>query len=253
MASQIIHSVDRALSIIDYMYFQGTEVSVTQISEDLAMYKSTVHRILATLEAKNYVSQNPETGKYALGMRLYLIGSSIGESSSLQQFMKPFVAELHEAVGEAVNISILETGYDELPYTTIIHKEDDDKALSFTPPLGARNEIYASASGKCIIAFSKAFDFSVFDKYPMKRFTEHSITTVPAFKQELAKVQKQGYAIDNEEAEPGLTCVAAPIFRGDRVVAAVSVSGPTIRMKEDLDRKTDLVVETARRISEALT
>lgn len=252
MASPIINSIDRALDIIDYMYFNEGEVSVTQISKDLNIYKSTVHRTLATLEAKNYVTQNTETGKYTLGMRLYLIGAKVEESSILKKFIAPYAKLLYEEFNEAVNVSILEQVYNELPYTTIIYKEESDKLLSFTPPLGARNEIYTSASGKCIIAFSKTFDFSIFEKFPMQKYTEKSITTVADLKQELAKVQRQGYAIDDEEREPGMTCVAAPIFRGDKIMAAISVSGPVIRMKDDFDLKIKRVVEIANKISEEL-
>ena len=108
MTSVIINSVDRALDILNYLYEQGKEVSITQISKDLDIYKSTVYRTLATLESKDFVEKNPETEKYGLGMKLFVIGNSIGEKIGLQKVIQPYAKQLHDEFKEAVNVSVLE-------------------------------------------------------------------------------------------------------------------------------------------------
>ena len=106
--SVIINSVDRAMDILLYIYNTGNEVSITNISQALGIYKSTVYRTLVTLENKGFVEQNPDNGRYALGMRLYTMGLSIGDKLGLQKLVKPYTHQLHEEFREAVNVSIIE-------------------------------------------------------------------------------------------------------------------------------------------------
>jgi len=237
-SAPIINALDRALDMLDYIYRQGKEVSVTQISTDLDVYKSTVHRTLATLEAKNYVERNPETGKYSLGMRIFIMGNSIERKTGLATIIKPFAHELHSEFNETVNVSILEYVPGEVPYSIIISKEEGRQGLCFTPSIGTRNEIHSSASGKCLVAFDDSVDLSVFENHVMERYTPNTITNLASLKAEIVKARQLGYAVDAEEREIGLTCIAAPIFNANKhAVAAISISGPTNRMRSDFEKR----------------
>ena len=252
--SVIINSVDRALDILIYLYSEGTETSITKISEDLDIYKSTVYRTLVTLEAKDFVTKNPETEKYSLGTKLFIIGTGIGERMGLQKIIRPYAKRLHDEFNETVNISILEGNPKDIYRSVIIHKEENSQILRFNAEVGSRNDCHCAAVGKCLLAFSDNIDLSIYERLPMIRYTDRTITTLSALCSELEMVKKQGYAIDDEERETGLTCIGAPIMKNQKyAVAAISLSGPTFRIKgDDFNLKIQRVAETAKEISKFL-
>lgn len=252
--SDIINAVDRALDIIIYLYNAGNEVSITKISEDMGIYKSTVFRTLATLEAKDFVTKNPETEKYSLGTRLYLIGTSIGEKMGIQRLIRPYAKELHEEFNEAVNVSILERNEKDIYRSVIIYKEENSQILRFNSEIGSRNDCHCAAVGKCLLAFSENIDLSIYETRSMIAYTEHTIVTLDALKKELEQVRRQGYAIDDEEREIGLTCLGAPILKNNQyAVAAISLSGPTSRIKDNnFQKKIQRLCEVSREISQNL-
>ena len=248
----IIQSVDRALEIMIYLHHQGKETSITKIAADLGVYKSTVYRTLVTLENRGFVYKNPKTEKYWLGNRLFVLGKGVEKQMSLPEIVRPYARKLYDAYGEAVNVSILERNPNDVYRSVVILKEEGDRqAFSVNPPVGTSSECYCSSVGKCLLAFSADIDLSVYEHRPMSPHTEHTITTVPALRSELAKVRERGYAMDHEELEYGLTCIGAPILdRGGAAVAAISLSGPTSRMRSgDMEERIEAVKRIAREIS----
>lgn len=228
----IINSVDRALDILLYLHEKGGEVSITSISQDLHIYKSTVYRTLVTLENKGFVEQNAETGRYTLGPKLFVLGMGIGDRMGLRKVVRPYTHRLHEEFGEAVNVSILDRTCRDTYQSMIIWREEGRQIIHFNWEIGSRNDCYCAGVGKCLLAFGEDIDLSVYERHPMTPYTKKTICTVEGLEAELEKVRRTGYALDDEEREAGLTCVAAPILRNGVAIAAVSISGPTSRMKK---------------------
>ena len=252
MTERIV-AVDRALDILLALYHNNGEMGVSELARDLDLYKSTIHRSLASLEYKGFVQKNPENGKYWLGMKVCAMGLLVGEKFSLADVVRPYAKELFEAYGEVVNVSVLdrdpEVGYK----SVIILKEfSKSKVLSVNPGVGSSSDLHISSIGKSLLAFSKDIDLMSYAEQPLKRYTENTIVSWEGMMAELKKIRQQGYAVDNEEQEIGLYCIGAPILdkRGN-AIAAISISGPTVRMKrEDLDEKIQKVVEISRRITQ---
>ncbi|MEE3361938.1 MAG: IclR family transcriptional regulator [Anaerovoracaceae bacterium] len=238
----IINSVTRALDILIYIYSRNGDVAVTEISRDLGIYKSTVFRMLATLKAKKFVTQNAETEKYSLGPELFIIGSSMNNQSELVKFIKPYSERLNKEMNEAVNVSVLSVMSNGEYQSVIIHKEESYHGLNANMEIGSRNDCYCSAVGKCLIAFSDDINLEIY-KGRMKKFTDNTITTFAALKKEIEKVREQGYAVDNEEREKGLFCLAVPVIINGTTEAALSISGPETRMREDLDEKIEFITK----------
>ena len=251
MESVIINSVDRALDILDYLCKYEKEVSITQISQDLGVYKSTVYRTLVTLENKNYVTKNPETEKYSLSMKLFIMGNSVGKKVGLQKIVAPYAKELYDEFHESVNVSILEHNKNEPYYSVMVYTEENKQILSFNTSLFSRNECYCASVGKCLLAFQPDLDLSIYEKYPMTQYTQKTITTIMELEKELEKVKKQGFAVDDEERELGLTCIGAPILDSHGIaIAAISLSGPTSRMKDSTyEEKIQRIKEIGEKIS----
>lgn len=228
----IINSVDRALDILLYLHEKGGEASITSIAQDLKIYKSTVYRTLVTLENKGFVEQNADTGRYTLGPKLFVLGMGIGDRMGLQKVVQPYTHRLHEEFGEAVNVSILDRTCHDSYQSMMIWREEGRQIIHFNWEIGSRNDCYCAGVGKCLLAFGENIDLSVYERNPMTPYTKKTICTVDGLKAELEKVRRLGYAMDDEERETGLTCVAAPILRNGSAIAAISISGPTSRMKK---------------------
>lgn len=231
--SEKIGSIDRALDILILLYDEQRELGVTEIGSALGLYKSTVYRTLATLEKRGFVQQNPENGKYWLGMKLYSIGMAVGEKMPLKQLVQPFARKLSQKFNEVVNVSVLDTTSGKFPRSVLIHKEEStNQVLRINPGVGSTSDCYCSAVGKSLLAFSPKEVLEIAKEEKFSSYTANTLRNWEELMRELEDIREKGYAIDNEEQEIGLTCVAAPILdRNNRAVAAISLSGPTVRMK----------------------
>jgi DNA-binding IclR family transcriptional regulator len=252
--TEIITSVDRALDILLFLQQEGKEMGVTQIGAALHMPKSTVHRCLTTLEKKGFIQQNPDNGKYWLGIRLYSLGMLIRERLPLRNIAYPYAKELSEKFDEVVHISILDKGAVGYPKHIIIDKiQGRQQVLSLTPPIGSSAASNSSAVGKCLLAFSPQKYLDKFSGNELPIFTEKTIGSWDKLSKELETIRRRGYAVDDEELELGLTCVAGPILgRNAEIFAALSISGPTSRIEARFAEIVEEVTKTAKLISSCL-
>ncbi len=249
-----INSIDRALDILLLLQQEGREMGVTQISSALGIYKSTVHRTLATLEGKGFVQQNPDNGKYWLGIRLYSLGMLIRERLPLKNIAYPYAKELSERFDEVVHISILDKNAVAYPKHIIIDKiQGRQQVLRLTPPVGSSAACHSAAVGKCLIAFSPRSYLQRFIGNPLPAYTDRTICNWDKLLAELETIRRRGYAVDDEELELGLTCVAGPILdRHSGIIAALSLSGPTTRVRARFEEIVAEVMRTTRAISASL-
>ncbi|MCT4593418.1 MAG: IclR family transcriptional regulator [Anaeromicrobium sp.] len=247
----IINSVDRALDIIILLYEEEKEMGVSDIADRLNTYKSTIHRTLVTLEGKGFVKKNPDTEKYWLGMKLHAIGMLINNNLPIKKIIKPYCDELHRKFGEVVNASVLDkSDKDHLKGHIIYKAYDSTQLLIVNPPEGAGSPCYGSSVGKCLLAFNH-IDFEKYKDVKLMKYTDKTIDNWDELIDKLKEIREKGYAIDDEELEVGLTCIGAPVLdKNNRAIAAISLSGPTQRMRAgDFEEKIRAVVETAQEIS----
>lgn len=251
---EVIHSVDRALDILLLLQQEGKEMGVTQMSAALGMYKSTVHRTLTTLENKGFVQQNPDNGKYWLGIRLYSLGMLIRERLPIRNIAYPYAKALSEKFDEVVHLSMLDQNALSYPQHIIIDKiQGRQQVLSLTPPVGSSAPCHSSAVGKCLLAFSPRQYIQRFVGHQLPIFTDKTYGSWEELVGELDNIKKQGFAVDDEELEVGLTCVAGPILgRDGEIVAALSLSGPTTRIKARFEEIAQEVKKTAAQVSASL-
>jgi DNA-binding IclR family transcriptional regulator len=249
----MIQSVDRALEILIYLYKADKEMGITQIAQDLGIYKSTVYRTLLTMENRGFISKNPETDKYWLGNRFFTMGKSVEKKIGIQDIIKPYAKALRDEFNVVVNVSILERDNGEQYRSVIIVKESANSILTLSPEIGSHSLCHCSSVGKCLLAFSEDIDLSLYDE-GMQRYTENTLITRQQLEDELKKVRANGYAIEKEEQEEGLACIGAPILgQNGYAVAAISMSGSVNKiLDEDKYRKIEELKKTARMISDKL-
>jgi len=249
--TKIIQSLDRALSILELFKLRPKELSVTEISNELQLSKSTAFGLINTLAARGYLHQNPNTQKYSLGMSLLALGEIVHKNQIITEKAKPYLEKLVEMFNETVHLAIGEG-----ESVIYIDKIEGNKTIFINSRIGFKNPMYSTGVGKCLLAYSdreKRNDI-ISRMQNMIAYTENTITDKRRLAEELDLVKKQGYAVDNEEFEKGLYCLAVPILdKFGQSIAAISVSGPTATMKNyDIHQVVDEMKSTASQITKEL-
>ncbi|CUS80758.1 transcriptional regulator, IclR family [Candidatus Kryptonium thompsonii] len=245
-------SIEKAFAILSVFSQNGGrfELGVGEISKILKMHKSTVHRFLRSMEKVGVIERNNETGKYRLGLKLYELGNSVSLKKIMVDRARKYLEDLHWYLNETVHFATLKNG--EVVY---LDKIIADRNFVIISEVGKRLPAHCTGLGKAMLAFLPESDVKrIIKEKGLKKFTKNTITNKKDLFEELKKIRECGYAIDNEEIEDGLRCIAAPIFNGDgEVIAAVSISGPSSRINETTyEEYSKHVIKTARLISEEL-
>ncbi|WP_342615449.1 IclR family transcriptional regulator [Peribacillus frigoritolerans] len=246
----VIQSVDRALRILDLFDEHTAELKITDISNQLGLHKSTVHSLLKTLLIHGYISQNPENGKYGLGMKLYERGNYVIQSLDVRELSKKFLMDLSVKTGQTAHLVILDG-----KEGVYIDKVEGPMAVILYSKIGKRIPLHSSAVGKALIAFKDQEEIKkILNGYVYFKQTESTISGESEFLRELQQVQSQGYAVDNQENEPGVRCIAAPIRNHEnKVVAAISLSTLIARIDEaQLDIFIEQLKQAAFQLSEQM-
>lgn len=248
--SVIINSVDRSIDILEYLFRQGNDTSISQISKDLDIYKSTVFRTLATLENRGYVVQNKNSNQYSIGPKLYAY-STLPHNDIITESVRPLLQEISDAYGECVTYGILEQEWDGMYANVPLITIESTHNLGLSRKISNQTECYCASLGKCLLAFSENVNLDVYKNAEFTPFTEHTITNYEDLMKELELVRYQGYAVDAEEREIGLYCLGVPVLNGHgHAVAAISISGPKSRVKgEHFEEKITLMKEVSARIT----
>lgn len=246
--SVTIRSVENALSLLSLFSVARPTWSLTEISRQLGLGKSTVFRLLATLEACDFVHRDPDTGRYSAAPRLWEIACSAFTETRLREVAPRFLAKLVDLTGETAYCSIL-TG------RRAVHIEVrvPGQALRLHANVGDSFDAHAVAGGKAILAFSPPEVVEEYIAGGLPRRTPRTITDPDQFRAELAMIRKRGYAENLAEWEEDVRGAAAPVWdRDGQVIAAISVAGPTFRLTDDLSELGRIVRTVANEMSRAL-
>ena len=246
----MVKSVSRALDIITLISPKKPGLGVTEIANQIDINKSSVYRILSTLVQYGYIEQDTETGKYKLGYKFLEISSKLLESIDLRAEARPFLQELENETNEVIHLVVYDQG--EVVY---IEKLEGNETLRMHSKVGKRAPMHCTSVGKAILAHLPSSIVSdILERKGMPVHTDKTITDKEEFMKELGQVRQKGFALDLEENEYGITCVAVPIFDHlGKVIAAVSISGPTMRMTDDrLNALKSIMVKTGQGISARL-
>lgn len=246
-----VESVRRATRLLRCFTIDRPEWGVMDLSRKLDVHKSTVSRLLSTLENERLVMRNPETGRYRLGVGILELAGLVTLHGDLRRSARPYLDELAQLTQETANLAVREG--DEV--VNIEHTAPLGRRVLNFGWIGRRTPVHASATGKVLLAYAPVHELENLLAHPLDRFTEHTITNHDALLQELERVRQRGYATGLEELEIGLHAVATAvrIHSGD-VVAAVSTAGPSNRLTRQRIRKevAQQVVEAGEKISRTM-
>jgi len=242
-----IKVLDKTFSILDILLQHGSTIHMTEIAEKLGLYPSTTHRILDTLKHWGYIEQDPHTQKYRLGLKLLELGMAKLHQMDLAREATPYLKELVKQCNETVHLGVLEEG--EVLY---LAKEESSQTIRMISYVGKRAPLHCTALGKVLIAYLSAEERKkILEEKVLPRLTENTITDKMELEQELDKVREQGFALDREENEKDVRCVAAPIrnYQGE-IIAALSISSPIFRLDKNVQNSLkEALIETSKKIS----
>lgn len=219
-----VRAVDRALDIL-LVFTEEKELGLSEIAKRISLHKSTVHRLIGSLESKGFVMRNPETEKYKLGYRILELSSNLTQSDDISILLLPEMEKLRDLVGETISLYVRD-GTERIRIQAV----QSNQPIRRVAPIGARMPLTVGASSKLLVAFEDEDTRNQIlrnTSWPEKVEREQ-------FLAQLERIRKQGYATSVEERELGAAAVSAPIFnRKGKVIAALSISGPSNRLTQE--------------------
>lgn len=225
-----VKSLQKALEVLN-CFIEKQPLGVTEISEQLGLYKSNVHNILVTYKSMGYLEQDPETGKYRLGTAIFSLSRALKENLTVSRIVLPYLQHIAEEVNEIVYLSIPKE--DELIYLDVVYPIHQ-VYLTGGSVTGERAELYCTGVGKAILAEMPDKEIECILSGELKPYTEYTIMDKSVLWKEIREARENGYAIDNMEFILGVKCIGVAIrnHRGT-VECGISISAPSLRMGDE--------------------
>jgi DNA-binding IclR family transcriptional regulator len=241
-----VQSLERAFDLLEALAARG-DAGVTELASRTGLVPSTAHRLLATLTKRGYVSQSG--GRYMLGYKIGEVAGGLEHRlARLRACARPHLEAIQRATGETTNLVVLDT--DRVVY---VDQVEGSRSVRMFTAVGTAVPAHSTGSGKAIMAFGPPALVAALPE-SLARITPRTLVTLEALEDDFKRIRRRGYAIDNEEHEEGVACVATPMFdHTGAPCAALSVSGPTARiLHADTSELGALLIEHAGQVSAAL-
>jgi IclR family transcriptional regulator, KDG regulon repressor len=246
-----VQVLDRAFAILDALAEKkGSLARVAELSKHLKLDKSTVYRLLKVLERNEYVERDPSDGNFRLGAKILHLAALAMADVDVTQASQPYLEKLVSLTGETAHLGVLRNSQ-----IISVAVALGSMNLRMGVSVGGNSPIHCTALGKAILAFVPRDEcLSIIEGIRFASLTSRTITKKSALVKELQSVRERGYSIDNEEFEPGLKCIGAPVRNNSgKVIGAISVAGPAFRMTEpNMARLSGNLIQTANELSEEL-
>lgn len=242
-----VKTVDRLVAVLDSFSSEKPAWSLTELSQQLGLPKSTLHRFLTALETHSILRCDPRDKRWRLGYRLLIWGNLAAESSGLRHIARPIMEELVATTRETAILTVYHR-----QEVVCIEKVETNHPVRMTLQVGTRRFPHAGASSKVLMAYLPEEEVqAIIREKGLPRLCVNTITDPRRLREELARIREQGYAESHEETDLGAWGVATPIFGPDGgVVAAIGVAGPRSRYTEQRAQEfVALCRQAAHRIS----
>jgi len=227
--SESIRAVERALDVLECFSIKTPELSMTQIAEKIGINKSTVHRLLATLERKRFVERDPVSGTYRAGIHLLQLAYLAMETNDLRRVSEPFLHKLWELFRETVDLAVFDGN--EIVFISVL---ESPQRVKLAAAVGQRLPVFCTASGKAILAYMPETTVLHLLEHDLQEYTAFTVVAPEQILKDLRQCQQQGFAITEQEYEDGINAIGAPVIgRNGLPIAAVSVAGPAYRLTRE--------------------
>jgi IclR family KDG regulon transcriptional repressor len=238
--------LEKVLLILEIIGSSDKPVDINYLMNLSGIPLSSLYKLMDNLASIGFITKNPGTKTFLLGFKLLYLGNRARFQLPLVAVVKPYLEDLTQLTGETSNLVVEDHG--EAVY---IERVDSIHPLRITHMIGRKAPLHATGVGKCFLAWRPPQEVvRIINKTGMNKLTLYTISNLNDLLNELKKIKEKGFALDEEECEVGIRCIAAPIFIGDQVIAAISISGPVIRITEE---KIDNYSEQLCRVTKEIT
>ncbi|WP_270181127.1 IclR family transcriptional regulator [Alkalihalobacillus sp. CinArs1] len=226
----MIQSVDRSLQILNILKEHQGGLGITELANKLDVAKSTIHRLVSTLESHQYIQRTPDHSSYQLGLKFIEMYHVVVDNLNILDVARDVLEQLSERTQKISHLVMIEEDHQVI----YIDKVESQSTIRIYSRTGRKAPLHCTGVGKAISAYytsDQLKDF--FETRELTRFTDHTITSKERYEAELARIRESGYAIDDEEHEEGIRCIAVPIFdHQGKPTYAVSITGTVQQMTE---------------------
>jgi len=224
-----VQVIDRALAILEVLADEGPALTLAELAGRIRLPKSTVLRLLNVLRQHRFVARDSRSGDYSLGLKLVELGTCASSQLDFVERARPHLDRLMAATSETVFLSVLDG-----TEAVAVDRVESPRTVRVPLNIGGRTPAYCTANGKALLAFLPEAEIEArLSRAKLRRYTRNTIVTISGLRNEFRRVRTMGYAIDREEREEGLKCVAAPVRNHTgAVVASVGILGPAFRMAD---------------------
>jgi len=241
-----LSSVASALQVLKVFSAEEAEIGISSLAKRLGLAKSTVHRLAVTLASEGFLEQNPENGRYRLGLSLFSLGALVRKRMDVSNEARPLLGQLRDKTQEAVRLAILSN-----TQIMFLYNLESSQAIGIMTYIGSLKPAFCTAEGRVLLAFGAPAALAPVLRDKLEPRTPKTVTAPDELARVLEEVRQQGYAVDDEESEVGVRGLAAPVRDiSGKVIAAVGLAGPVQRLtKKDLRALAHDVVSTADAVS----
>lgn len=242
-----VPAVERTLTLLEILARSKRGLALSDIARNLRLPKSSTHCLLLTLERRGYLHRHEHTRRYLFGLKLFSLANMALAGIELREQAAPFLKALMEATGLTVHMAILER--DEV---VLVDKVEPPGLFKLATWIGKRMDAHCTGVGKALIAYLREADLDhLIKEHRLPRHNENTVASTRKLKEEVTRIRKLGYSVDNEEDEIGLRCIGAPVFDSvGQVVAAISIAGTTSQITE---QNLSALAEKAKQAASAIS
>lgn len=247
--SQRLSSVTTAIHLMKAFSEEEPELGISELAKRLKIAKSTVHRLAMALLDEALLEQNPDTGRYRLGIGLFALGSLVRTRIDVAAEAKSFLNDLRASANENARLAILSRRN-----VVFIHDFESNDPVRLRSITGQFRPAHCTAEGLCLLAGLTDAALESFLAEPLPARTPNTVTDPAELMERIRKVRRLGYATEDEECDVGARCIAAPVFQADgRTAAAIGLAGPRLRLKKSqFPQLAETLVAAAHKLSARL-
>ena len=253
--TNLVQSVDRALRIIEFLAENPTGAGITEISKSLGLSKGTVHRLISTLKERDFAYQSSNTELYRLSYKILYLYNCISNNIDMFKVSRPIIRKFADKVDATVHLATLDEKRSNIVYIDRIEPMNSQKPFVMSSRVGKKAPCYCTAAGKMLLSqYSDDEIRDIMKDEEYKTYTDKTIKNIDEFLEEIHKVRKQGYALDENEYDHGIICISIPIYNSNgKIDFAMSVTGLILYTKaEELINLKDQLDEVSRKVSNAI-
>ena len=253
--TNLVQSVDRALRIIEFLAENPTGAGITEISKSLGLSKGTVHRLISTLKERDFAYQSSNTELYRLSYKILYLYNCISNNIDMFKVSRPIIRTFADKVDATVHLATLDEKRSNIVYIDRIEPMNSQKLFVMSSRVGKKAPCYCTAAGKMLLSqYSDDEIRDIMKGEEYKTYTDKTIKNIDEFLEEIHKVRKQGYALDENEYDHGIICISIPIYNSNgKIDFTMSVTDLILYTKvEELINLKGQLDEVSRKVSNAI-